>query len=192
MNVGVVMAKRKAQSIKSVIKNYGLIWRRDAVRWRQSGDLPGRRSGRVIDFRGQIGVYVLYDEGRHPVYVGQTGKGEARLFSRLFAHTKDSLAERWRYFSWFGLLRVNRVSGKLAGWDDKATHISGTIGSMLNEIEGVLIAATTPEFNKQGAKFKGIARYRQIPYVEPEVLSAQELRKRLGRIEKKLGRLTRT
>jgi hypothetical protein len=185
------MSKRISQPIKSAIKNYSLIWRRDSVRWKQSGVLCGRRSGRVIDFRGQIGVYVLYDEGRHPVYVGQTGQGKARLFSRLFAHTKDSLAERWRYFSWFGLLRVNEGSRTLVAWDDKSTHVSGTIGSMLNEIKGVLIAATTPEFNKQGAKFKGIARYRQIPYAEPEVLPARELRKRLSRIEKQLARLTR-
>jgi len=183
------MARRKSQNIKSVLKNYGLIWRRDSVHWTQRGALQGRRSRRIIDFREQIGVYVLYDEGRHPIYVGQAGQGNARLFSRLLTHTKDGLAQRWRYFSWFGLLRVNK-SGKLTGWDDKSIHISGTIGSLLNEIEGVLIAATTPPFNKQGAKFRGIVRYRQVPYVEPELLSAKELRKVLDRIERKVDRLS--
>lgn len=187
------MAKAKTQNITSVIKNYGLIWRREAVFWggaRKKGKLEGRRSRRRIDFREQIGVYVLYDEGRHPIYVGQAGQGNARLFSRLRSHTRDNLAHRWRYFSWFGLLGVNK-SGKLTGWDDKTKRVSGTIGSMLNEIEGVLIAATEPPFNKQGAKFQGIARYRQVPYVEQQLLSQRQLRRLLTKIDKKIDRLSR-
>src|SRR5580698_4334444 len=99
------MAKRKSEKIRSVIKNYGLMWRRDSVFWGRGynrGSLQGRRSRRVIDFREQIGVYVLYDEGRRPVYVGQAGQGNARLFNRLRNHRGDALSQRWQYFSWFG------------------------------------------------------------------------------------------
>jgi len=158
---------------------------------RKKGKLEGRRSGRKIDFREQIGVYVLYDEGRHPIYVGQAGQGNARLFTRLRDHTRDRFVQRWHYFSWFGLLSVNESSGNLTGWDDKSKRVSGTIGSMLNEIEGVLIAATEPPFNKQGAKFRGIARYRQVPYSKPENLSQKQLRQMLTKIDKKLDRISR-
>lgn len=185
------MGKRRAEKIRSVIKNYGLMWRRDAVFWGvggRKGTLPGRRSRRVIDFRPQIGVYVLYDEGRKPVYVGQAGQGNARLFSRLRSHRGDSLAHRWHYFSWFGLLKVNN-SGKLSGWDDRSKRVSGTIGSTLNEIEGVLIAATEPTFNKQGAKFRGIPRYRQVTHVEAEYISLSQLRDILHGMERKIDRL---
>jgi hypothetical protein len=79
------------------------MWRRDHVFWgrgRNRGSLEGRRSRRKIDFRDQIGVYVLYDEARKAIYVGQAGQGHARLFNRLRAHQRDNLAHRWHYFSW--------------------------------------------------------------------------------------------
>lgn len=172
------MARRKRkQSIKSLIKNYGVMWRRDFVFWgagSNKGTLLGRRSGKKIDFREQIGVYVLYDESRRPVYVGQAGQGNARLFRRLRAHRRDALAERWQYFSWFGLLPINQ-SGRLSGWDAPSKRVSGTIKSTLNEIEGVLIAATEPAFNKQGARFKGIARYRQVMHDYADYTSTADI-----------------
>lgn len=172
------MGRKRKRKKKSVIKNYGLMWSRDAVFWgrgSKKGVLGGRRSRKVIDFREQIGVYVLYDESRWPIYVGQAGRGNARLFKRLRSHTHDYLADRWRYFSWFGLLTVNK-SGRLSKWDAEAKRVTGTIGSTLDEIEGVLIAATEPPFNKQGAKFQGIKRYRQEKHDEAELVSLSELR----------------
>jgi len=173
------LAKRKTiGNIKSLIKNYGLMWRRDSVFWgrgRDKGVLNGRRSGKIIDFRDQIGVYVLYDESRLPVYVGQAGQGNARLFNRLRTHRRDALAHRWHYFSWFGLLSVNK-SGRLSGWDAPQKRVSGTIRSTLNEIEGVLIAATEPAFNKQGARFRGIARYKQVLHDGADYTSPTQLR----------------
>ena len=178
-------------SIKSLIKNYGIMWRRDSVFWGRGGDkgeLNGRRSGRLIDFRDQIGVYVLYDESRLPVYVGQAGQGNQRLFNRLRAHKSDALAHRWQYFSWFGLLGVNK-SGSLSGWDDAGKKVSGTIKSTLNEIEGVLIAATEPEFNRQGARFKGIARYRQVTHEKADASQPTQTRYLLEEISKIVSKL---
>jgi hypothetical protein len=169
------------------------MWRRDSVFWgagRNKGVLEGRRSGEIIDFREQIGVYVLYDEGRRPIYVGQAGQGNARLFRRLRAHRRDSLAHRWHYFSWFGLLSVNK-SGRLSKWDNASKRVSGTIKSTLNEIEGVLIATTEPAFNKQGARFKGIARYRQVPHKLADYTPPTELRDLLNSIIEKIDRGTR-
>lgn len=153
------------------------MWRRDFVFWgagSNRGALLGRRSGKKIDFREQIGVYVLYDETRRPVYVGQAGQGNARLFRRLRAHRRDALAERWQYFSWFGLLAINE-SGRLSVWDAPSKRVSGTIKTTLNEIEGVLIAATEPAFNKQGARFKGIARYRQVMHDHADYTSSADI-----------------
>jgi hypothetical protein len=186
------MAKRKKrQSVKSLIKNYGLMWRRDRVFWgrgRNKGELLGRRSGTRIDFHEQIGVYVLYDEARRPVYVGQAGQGNARLFRRLRAHRRDGLSDRWHYFSWFGLLTVNK-SGRLSRWDKAAKRVSGTIKSTLNEIEGVLIAATEPAFNKQGARFKGISRYRQVAHELAEHTPTKEIWNSLIDMEGKIDKL---
>jgi hypothetical protein len=186
------MAKRRrAKSIKSVIKNYGLMWRRDSVFWghgAKRGLLEGRRSGEIIDFRDQIGVYVLYDESRRPIYVGQAGQGGARLFNRLRGHRRDFLAHRWHYFSWFGLLAVNK-SGDLSGWDAPSKRVSGTIRSMLNEMEGVLIAATEPPFNKQGARFQGIGRYRQVQRMDAEYVPLTHLRDLLSDLDNKVRNL---
>jgi hypothetical protein len=182
--------RRKSASIRTVIKNYGLMWRRDAVHWGRGsnrGTLNGRRSGKIVDFRGQIGVYVLYDEGRRPIYVGQAGQGNARLFNRLRAHARDGLALRWQYFSWFGLLPVNKGGG-LSGRDAPEKRVSGTLRSTLNEIEGVLIAATEPAFNKQGAQFKGIGRYRQVHFT-PEEVSTSQLRDLVDDVNAKLDKL---
>jgi len=185
------VARRRKRRKKSVIKNYGLMWSRDAVFWcrgSKRGVLEGQRSRKVIDFRDQIGVYVLYDEARRPIYVGQAGRGHARLFRRLRSHTHDYLADRWRYFSWFGLLTVNKT-GRLSKWDDQAKRVTGTIGSTLDEIEGVLIAATEPPFNKQGAKFQGIKRFRQEVHDEAEHVSLSELRGMVSKLGRKIDRL---
>jgi hypothetical protein len=157
---------------------------------RNKGVLEGRRSGRVIEFRDQIGVYVLYDEGRRPIYVGQAGQGNARLFARLRTHRRDALAHRWHYFSWFGLLSVNK-SGTLSGWDAPSKRVSGTIKSTLNEIEGVLIAATEPAFNKQGARFRGIARFKQVSHKDADFISAANLRDLIVEIGEKVDRFAR-
>jgi hypothetical protein len=44
----------------------------------RKGVLWGRRSGKVIDSRDQIGVYVLYDEARRAIYIGQAGQGNQK------------------------------------------------------------------------------------------------------------------
>jgi hypothetical protein len=170
------------------------MWRRDLVFWgrpRNHGVLEARRSRTIIDFRDQIGVYVLYDENRRPIYIGQAGQGNARPFKRLRSHRRDHLAHRWQYFSWFGLLAVNK-SGRLSGWDAPSKRVSGTIRSTLNEIEGVLIAATEPAFNKQGARFRGVARYGQRVRSDAEHVSPTQLRDLLTEMNKKIDALKAT
>ncbi len=90
---------------------------------------------------------------------------------------------RWQYFSWFGLLAVNK-NGSLAARDNPDKVVRTTLGKALNQIEGVLIAATEPAFNKQGAKFKGINHYLQVANPKADYVSPAELRDGLARIEK--------
>jgi hypothetical protein len=87
------------------------------------------------------------------------------------------------------LLAVNK-SGRLSGWDAPSKRVSGTIRSTLNEIEGVLIAATEPAFNKQGARFRGIARYRQVSHDAADYSPPTQLRDLLKSISKKIDRLS--
>ena len=139
-----------------MIRNFGLFWRRDGVFWgrpRVRGNLLGRLSGNLkrspVDFRDQQGVYVLYDDGPTLVYVGQTGRGEDRLFKRLRGHTSDHLATRWTKFSWFGIRPVNST-GELRAPKKEAKE---GIATVLNQIEAVLISAAEPPLNKQGGSF---------------------------------------
>lgn len=107
--------------MSGIIQCYGLFWREEDVFWgagRTRGQLlgvPARlRTATPTDFRQQVGIYVLYS-GHQMIYVGQTGSGKRKLFSRLKAHRRDSLADRWDRFSWFGLRRPGTIGVRVPG-----------------------------------------------------------------------------
>ena len=99
-----------------------------------------------------MGVYVLYDANRTPVYVGQAGSGNADLFGRLKSHRRDHLQNRWQYVSWFGFRSINK-NGTLAARQDARTVFHSTGVALLDEIEAILIALLEPTLNKQGPKW---------------------------------------
>ena len=148
-----------------MIKSIGLFWRRDQVYWgagSQAGALLGvpasGRSGVSIDFRTQIGIYVLYSD-YDPVYVGQAGSGHAKLFARLKHHRKDDLAERWNRFSWFGLRSV-LSNGNLSA-ETQTSHAE--INTVLDHVEAILIHAIEPPMNRQSGRFgQNVVRYLQV------------------------------
>jgi len=148
-----------------IIRSYGLFWSVDNVFWgsgSNSGTLLGvparAKTSHPIDFRYQIGIYILYD-GHHMIYVGQAGSKNQRLFGRLKRHRKDMLTNRWDHFSWFGLRNV-KVSGALS---NEKLRAGASIPSILNHIEAVLIAAAEPNLNKQGGRFgRETKRYLQV------------------------------
>lgn len=146
-----------------MIRSYGLHWRIDRVaigKPNVRGTLLGAASkskrARVIDFREQRGIYVLYAD-YDVVYIGQTGSGNDRLFKRLKDHTKDHLAERWNRFSWFGTQRVNDT-GELKA--DSKTSIE-TVEVTLNILEAVCIAIAEPRLNLQRGKWGKATQYFQ-------------------------------
>jgi len=164
---------------RNLIQNYGLFWDRDQVRWKGSGaglwgfpatDDQGRlRSaksrGDEVDLRGQVGIYALYDAEFRLLYAGKVGggKGKNTLFVRLKQHGTPlgrtrGLAARWRYFSWFGVLRVLKGEKRLAEPSDgKLT----TRGDILNALEAVVIEIAAPDLNRQGGQLGGATEYLQ-------------------------------
>lgn len=134
----------------------GILWERKYIHWGWSGvsgTLIGS-SDRIdeADFREQIGIYILYDKEMEPVYVGQTGSSTKRLFDRLKDHTSDHLWNRWEYFSWFGLRKVNQ-DGSLSAYDKSERKYSVGVPDALNELEGILIRVLEPRLNKQGPRW---------------------------------------
>ena len=147
-----------------MIQSYGLHWSRDKVFWgrqRNSGALLGAasrsRNAKIIDFREQRGIYVLYAD-YELVYIGQTGARNDRLFKRLRSHKTDHLSERWNKFSWFGTQWVT-TAGELS--KDTAS-INENIAPALNILEAVSIAISEPRLNLQRGKWGEAKQYYQI------------------------------
>ena len=155
----------------SAIKNFGDFWDREKISWGSQapgdrGHLKGYLSykkSKVVDFRTQIAVYVLYDENVNVVYVGQTGGGQRdRLFHRLRFHRDGRARNRWRYFSWFGL-RQTTGNGLHGAQSHKSKPRIPTNKAALDEIEFVLLRIIEPKLNLSGGNWKSheIERYVQ-------------------------------
>jgi len=174
-----------------VIRNYGFLWERQYI-FRGAGSNAGHlngfakgTNGQVVDFREQIGVYVLYDRNQSIVYVGQAGNGNATLFSRLKSHMDGALWNRWEYFSWVGFRSVN-TDGSLSIVQAVDSRVSGfTYSDALNEIEGILIELIEPRLNKQGGRLKGATEYYQAADDE----HCHDLRGELSRMSAMLEKL---
>lgn len=169
---------------KSIIKTFGLFWRRDSVDWNKSdenGELLGysqrRKLKEKINFNGQIGIYILYYDF-NIVYVGQVGTGDKRtLFSRLKDYTRDEKTDRWNQFSWFGLKWVNTNDGLSGGGD---IHSNKKI--LFSTIEAILIAVCEPRLNKQSGKWKSL-NATQYFQCEPENKTIEE---KIESVDKKI------
>ena len=154
-----------------LVKNFGHLWERQYL-YRGRGNVPGHLKGLrspksdVVDFRDQIGVYVLHDKNLQSLYVGQAGYGESsRMLTRLKAHENDHLWNRWTHFSWFGF---RKVTGKGLHESMKpSSKVSVTGSDVIEQLEGLLITVLEPTLNKQGAVWKVAEEYFQ--HVEPEL-----------------------
>lgn len=124
----------------------------------------------IVDFRPQIGVYVLFTENREVIYVGQVGVSEKRtLFGRLRRHKRDHLRGRWSHFSWFGLKDVDLNTRELKSFEKTANEGPGDV---LNEIEAILIHLLEPRLNLQRGRWNITREYFQC--IEGETYSASE------------------
>lgn len=144
--------KQPARRHHDLIRSYGLLWDRKKVQWkgRESG-LWGRIRVKMgpVNLRDQVGIYALYDEEYRLLYVGQAGSGRKALFDRLKLHRSPrrrsdggipGLADRWKYFSWFGLRSVVKKN-ELKG---PAKIRQTTEANILNALEAVAIEIADP------------------------------------------------
>ena len=139
------------------IRNFGHFWSRKHVEWgwqKVTGTLQGYRlvdrKPFIVDFRDQIAVYALFTPSREVVYIGQSGASDQRLFLRLRQHTQNTLRDRWEFFSWFGMRRVNETNRKLSDAQKPDSNCTGSNAEALDEIEAVLLQLFEPRLNKRG------------------------------------------
>jgi hypothetical protein len=175
------------------IVNYGRFWRRDKVFWgrgKNKGHLKGQLKGQktiVVDFRFQIGIYVLFDANRRPIYIGQAGMGNARLFGRLKQHQRDHLRDRWTLFSWYGLRGYNEGNQKLSEHHTPDSWVKNRKRrDALHETEAVLISVIEPPSNRRGPNWVETKEFHQfiderVPLDVGEIV--RQLPKRLAKIE---------
>lgn len=159
----------------TTIKNFGHYWSRDLIDWGWQGSagsmlgaLKPNANESDADFRNQIGIYVLYDENREAVYVGQAGRGNSRLFDRLRQHSRGPMRDRWTSFSWFGFLDVG-VDGYLIERDDSAIPVP-THTDALDQFEAILLQVTEPRLAKRGPNWNGTKEYFQFVVDEATTL----------------------
>jgi len=146
-----------------LISNYGLFWRRDRVQWGSPGvrgSLLGVCQGDMasgpVDFRDQQGVYVLYDDGFSPVYVGQAGVNDNySIYRRLLDHARGRYGDRWTRFSWFGFCPVNDDCFLV----EPNGSVDASTNNIANIMEAVLIESVEPLYNKKGGSFGGEVEY---------------------------------
>lgn len=147
-----------------IIYNYGLFWHVDDIFWGKPAEegmllgVPAKaRSEQPVDFRYQSGIYALYAD-YDLVYIGQTGKGNQKLFTRLRTHRRQKLSGRWNRFSWFGTRRV-LGNGVLA---NERLKSPSTHEEALNHMEAKLISVGEPNLNRQGGTWGNkVVQYRQ-------------------------------
>jgi hypothetical protein len=177
----------------STISNYGLLWERKYIFWgwpKMPGHLKGsngkKKAGRIeVDFREQAGVYILYDSNQIPVYVGQAGKGDKSLYSRLKDHKDDHLWNRWNYFSWFGLYSID--SNNELSIPEKDAELTTTIKDALNDIEAVLIAGVEPKLNKRGANWGEATEWWQVQDDRVKDVTLNDLLDKISTVEESLA-----
>ena len=132
------------------LEAFGVYWERGRVNWSGTPRLFGRANPKAdrVNLAGQRGVYLLYDEQRVVVYVGQATKQP--IWLRLAQHTSDRLTARWKWFSWFGIRPVSE-DGELRSVE------TGTITPkrLISTLEALLIEALEPRQNKAGSSYSG-------------------------------------
>ena len=171
-------AQKKPRQMLGLIANFGHHWRRSYIDWgshSRKAHLQGYFGKKLVDFRDQIAVYILYDKDFVPIYVGQAGTGhKRRLLDRLRDHEADHLALSWEYFTWFGFLRVGR-NGELEKSYPRLRKVN--FSAARDHIEGLVITAIGPRLNRQGAKWN-TATWRHgefFQFEDPKLDSLREM-----------------
>ena len=171
-----------------LIGAYGRFWNREHVDWggrsRPGWRLLGRQninkgSLKVTDFRLARGVYILYDDvGTY--YVGLAG-GKNGIGGRLKDHLTDEHGHGWTRFSWFSFDEPNSTRDEHGVFSTTAL-MSAEIDSaiVIRDLEALLQVALSPYANLRQARFSNAQEWLQVPTVQPQVQTFEELRRRLS------------
>lgn len=153
----------------SIIKAFGMFWRRDHVQWSSSPRIFGAQGigAEPVDISQQRGVYLLYDRQKC-VYAGQAPEGA--IGDRLRHHTRTRLSGRWDRFSWFGMWDITSD-----GEVKPPQHDAAPLANIVTAMEAVLIEALEcPQNRQQGEGLKGI-EYIQVRDPELDKLKMKEM-----------------
>jgi hypothetical protein len=166
----------EVESESSVVTSFGMFWRRDHIRWTKKPSLLGMQQigAKPVDFREQLGVYLLYD-AREVVYVGRST--ERPLGLRLYEHTLDRLGSRWDRFSWFGVRPVSE-EGALG-----TPPVQYGSESLLPVLEAVLIEALEPRQNRKRGDDLGAVEYLQV--LDESIRNSQAIQTMISAIQSK-------
>ncbi len=164
------------------IKFYGLYWRKDLIDW-SSKQILGQPKGWVgkgriaasfdrqklqMNFWGQKGVYVLYDDALRPVYAGQAGltrkdsAGGQAIGDRLNMHRQGVYRNGWSLFSWFGFLETKKLNLKTVKKEEErlspewkfSPQKNSELNLLLASFEAILIEGFAPRFNARGGDLR--------------------------------------
>ena len=146
------------------IKAYGIHWRLDWIEvdnfWMYGFKPKSDKWGNLPDPQFIINrcsaVYMLQDQDRQTLYVGQAKD----LGNRLYAHTKNHNMGRWTHFSWFSIEEPEEYSGKpeeTGKSDPEEEGASLDSDLSLNNLEALLIEAIDPPLNRKSGSWSQAA-----------------------------------
>lgn len=124
-----------------MITSFGRYWHVEENSEKNGLNLVGIKNIKV-DFKDQIGIYLLH-RGDKIIYVGQTTDS---LSSRLFTHLTDNKRGRWDSFSWFGFYQLSKEGNLLTSATETT---SMTFNKLADILEAILIEIIEPGLNKK-------------------------------------------
>ena len=135
-----------------IINALGMFWEKDKVLWKSEPRILGKQQqdSKVVDFSGQVGIYLLHDT-QGVIYVGRVT--DQTLGRRLQQHTADRLNGRWTRFSWFGIYPAEDNGSLRKNVDVSNVGLEVVIATL----EAVLIEGLEPRQNRRrGEDFKAV------------------------------------
>lgn len=160
-----------------LIRSYGLFWREEEVDWSpgpgRRWHMLGRRGSnrprlRVVDFRDQRGLYVLY--GNYGTYYVGLARDRG-IGDRLKDHLADRHDGKWDRFSWFGFRRVLQSPDSSTGLgrlSSPAAYAAGELNSVIGDMEALLIKAMGTESNMRKMNFPKGDEWIQVTRLDRE------------------------
>lgn len=163
---------------RRLIREFGLFWEREEIDWMPGKGRPFRMLGhrgtnrpgvRVVDFRDQRGLYILY--GRYGAYYVGLASDQG-IGNRVKDHLNDHHGDAWDRVSWFGFRRTleKKDAAGLNQLASMKTVASGDTNDVIREMESLLIKALGCPLNVFDTKFPAGREWTQVKREDPKGL----------------------